>query len=100
MLRVGGSEGPMSAWRSRFLRVVTFVGFALLCTGAAAAQDSELGRADALSEQVVQLYLQGQYADATGLASEALAIREKILGPEHSNVATSLNDLAQLYHSQ
>src|SRR5580704_5978275 len=100
MLRVGGSEGPMSAWRSRFLRVVTLVGFVLLCTGAAVAQDSELRRANALSEQVVQLSRQGHYVDATRLASEALVIREKALGPEHPDVAQSLNDLAGLYTNQ
>ncbi len=30
----------------------------------------------------------------------ALAIREKALGPDHPNVATSLNNLALLYHKQ
>ncbi len=34
------------------------------------------------------------------LLSRALAIREKALGPEHPDVATSLNNLALLYDDQ
>ncbi len=30
----------------------------------------------------------------------ALAIRERVLGQEHPHVATSLNNLAALYHAQ
>ena len=43
---------------------------------------------------------QGRYADAEPLYQRALAIREKVLGPEHPDVATSLNNLAALYHAQ
>ena len=100
MLRVGGSQGPIPAWRPRLLKMATLVALLLLCTGAAAAQDSEVRRANALSDQVVVLYRQGHYAAATGLANEVLAIREKALGPEHPDVAQSLNNLAELYRSQ
>ena len=37
------------------------------------------------------------YADAEPLYERALAIREKALGPDHPDVATSLNNLAGLY---
>jgi CHAT domain-containing protein/F0F1-type ATP synthase beta subunit len=60
----------------------------------------ELEEAERLSEQAVQLYQQGQYAAAIPLAERALAIREKVLGEEHSLVATSLNNLALLYQAQ
>ena len=40
---------------------------------------------------------QGQYAKAEPLYQRSLAIREKALGPEHPDVATSLNNLAGLY---
>jgi tetratricopeptide (TPR) repeat protein len=43
---------------------------------------------------------QGQYAKVEPLYQRALAIREKALGPEHPDVATSLNHLAWLYHNQ
>jgi len=41
-----------------------------------------------------------RYAQAEPLYQRALAIREKILGPEHPAVATSLNSLAVLYRDQ
>jgi len=37
---------------------------------------------------------------ATSLYKRSLAIWEKTLGPEHPDVATSLNNLAELYHAQ
>jgi Tetratricopeptide repeat len=42
---------------------------------------------------------QGQYAKAEPLYQRPLAIREKALGPEHPDVAASLNNLAWLYHN-
>jgi tetratricopeptide (TPR) repeat protein len=41
-----------------------------------------------------------EYAEAQPLFQQALTIREKTLGPEHTDVATSLNELALLYHDQ
>ena len=45
---------------------------------------------------------QGQYqnAQAEPLCQKSLAIREKVLGSEHPDVATSLNNLAGLYQEQ
>jgi len=43
---------------------------------------------------------QGKYADAEPLYKRSLAIREKALGPEHPDVAASLNNLAELYRAQ
>ncbi len=43
---------------------------------------------------------QGQYAQAEPLYKRSLAIREKALGPDHPDVATSLNNLAELYRAQ
>jgi tetratricopeptide (TPR) repeat protein len=48
-------------------------------------------------------YLQhqrGQYAEAEPLYQRSLAIREKALGPDHPDVATSLNNLALNYRRQ
>ena len=39
----------------------------------------------------------GEYAKAEPLYQEALRIRQKVLGPEHSDTAASLNNLASLY---
>ncbi len=40
---------------------------------------------------------QGRYAEAEPLYKRSLAIREKALGPDHPDVATALNNLAELY---
>jgi len=63
-------------------------------------QSAELQEAERLNQRVVELYQQGKYAEAIPLAEKALAIREKVLGAEHPDVATSLNNLALLYKSQ
>ena len=53
-----------------------------------------------LDRQGLQLFRQGRYADAEPLFKRSLAIREKALGLDHLNVATSLNNLAVLYGTQ
>lgn len=40
--------------------------------------------------------MQGKYADAELLCEQARVIREKALGPEHPDVARSLNNRAEL----
>jgi CHAT domain-containing protein/tetratricopeptide (TPR) repeat protein len=59
-----------------------------------------LERANALNQQVVELYQAGRYGEAIPLATEVLRIRETALGPDHPDVATSLNGLAGLYRAQ
>ena len=43
---------------------------------------------------------QGRYSDTEPLLKRALAIQEKVLGPDHLNVGISLNNLARLYQVQ
>ncbi len=50
-----------------------------------------------LNELAEMLYQQGKYQEARPLMQRALAIREKVLGPEHPDTAGSLNKLAMLY---
>jgi hypothetical protein len=66
----------------------------------ASAQDQEaqLAEAKRLDEQVVQLYQAGRYAEAATLVQRILAIQEKALGPEHPDVATSLDYLSDIGH--
>ncbi|MEO6562351.1 MAG: tetratricopeptide repeat protein, partial [Nitrosospira sp.] len=42
----------------------------------------------------------GRYPEARSFYEKALAIRERSLGPEHPNIAASLNNLAGLYHDE
>src|SRR5450755_2576671 len=53
-----------------------------------------------LSQAGRYLREQGLYGQAEPLFQSALAIREKVLGPEHPDTATSLNNLAWLYREQ
>jgi tetratricopeptide (TPR) repeat protein len=46
------------------------------------------------------LYARGQWEEATPYWERALAMREAVLGAQHPDVATSLNNLALLYHDQ
>jgi tetratricopeptide (TPR) repeat protein len=45
-------------------------------------------------------HARGRYADAEPFYQRALAIRERVLGPDHPDVALSLNNLAVLYDAQ
>ena len=54
----------------------------------------------ALNRQSDLLYQQGQYTLATDKAKQALQIAEQSLGPDHTDVASSLNRLALLYSAQ
>ncbi|MBR8833084.1 MAG: tetratricopeptide repeat protein [Stigonema ocellatum SAG 48.90 = DSM 106950] len=65
-----------------------------------ADQKAALEEAERLNQQVNQLYKEGKYSTAIPLAERALAIREKVLGKEHPEVATSLNNLALFYDTQ
>jgi tetratricopeptide (TPR) repeat protein len=85
------------------MRAVRLFGLALwlasmlIWAGGASAEDDTLAKAEALADQGSRLEQQGRYDDAIRLTSEALAIREKLLGPDHPDLAKSLNNLAQLY---
>lgn len=45
-------------------------------------------------------YQQHNYAEAEALLKKALAIREKIRGPDHPDVELTLRNLAALYSEQ
>jgi len=65
-----------------------------------ATQSTNLDEAERLNEEVNRLYNAGKYDEALSLAERALEIGEKALGSEHPTVATSLNNLAALYHAK
>lgn len=53
-----------------------------------------------LNQAAVYCYFRGQYSDSEFLIEQSLAILEKALGPDHPDVAASLNNLAELYREQ
>jgi CHAT domain-containing protein/tetratricopeptide (TPR) repeat protein len=63
----------------------------------AAAQSREFREAEQLNQRAVRLFQEGRYAEAIPLAERALALVEKVLGPNHISVAGALNNLASMY---
>ncbi|MFO0934235.1 MAG: CHAT domain-containing tetratricopeptide repeat protein [Planctomycetota bacterium] len=59
-----------------------------------------LQRAGVLDDQAQALRVQGKPAEAIAAARQSLAIREEALGPDHPDVATSLNALAELLYER
>lgn len=72
----------------------TFVFFALALLSSACVQPA-YGQYQQLMNESVQLSGQGRYAEAVATAERALKSAEETLGPEHANVATALNNLAE-----
>ncbi|MHC4579797.1 MAG: tetratricopeptide repeat protein [Planctomycetota bacterium] len=64
-----------------------------------AAQQARLREAVELTRAVVRLWRKGAYREAVPKAERALAIRREILGEEHPDYASRLNNLAALYKS-
>jgi CHAT domain-containing protein/Tfp pilus assembly protein PilF len=62
--------------------------------------DRALHEAYKLSTEFIRLYVAGKYDEAHPLAERALEKRERLLGPEHPDIAESLNQLAGLYYTR
>ncbi|WP_437521858.1 tetratricopeptide repeat protein [Sorangium sp. So ce726] len=67
---------------------------------AEAAASAPLEEAERLNRRIIELERAGRYDEAIPLARRALQLREEALGPEHPDVATSLNNLAFLLHAK
>ena len=52
------------------------------------------------NQEVKELYRAGKYDRAVVVAKKAIEVAEKNVGTDHSDVARSLNDLAELYRTQ
>ena len=61
------------------------------------AQSTEFKK---LNDEVMSLHRQGKYDQAVVVAKQALKVAEDAGGPDHPDVATSLNSLATLYYEQ
>ena len=59
-----------------------------------------MSHATALTRKTHLVAAQGDYEGAKPLYERSLAIREKVLGPDHPDVAGSLNNLAMLLYNQ
>ena len=55
---------------------------------------------DTLNQEALRLLHAGKYDRGVVVAKKALAVAEQNVGPNHPDVATSLNNLAELYRAQ
>jgi tetratricopeptide (TPR) repeat protein len=60
----------------------------------------EVAATSTMNQYGLWLVYRTQYPEAEPILERALSIRERALGPEHPEVATSLNELARLYQNQ
>ncbi len=71
-----------------------------LCLVVASAVLAQQEKWNELNQQVVKLYQDGKYTEATVIAEKSLEVAENAFGPDNASVATSLNNLADLYRWQ
>ena len=90
-------EIGMPAVKTVKIIAALLIGFFLSVPHAALAQG--LFEASDLNERAIKLGNAGRYSEAEPLYKQSLAIREKVLGPNHPDVAASLNNLAELYRT-
>lgn len=69
-------------------------------TAPSSAQKIQKVDVTARSAQIAELSRAGKYSEAIPLAQSLLAEIEKAYGPDHRDVAASLNNLALLYGNQ
>jgi tetratricopeptide (TPR) repeat protein len=72
-----------------------------LCAPGSSAAQSEASPEELakLQAEVEELHQQGRYSEAIPLATRVLETEEKTLGPEHPDVARSLDNLASLHQA-
>src|SRR5208337_4246981 len=92
MVRMGRWNGVLAA------------ALAIVLNGWPAALRAQDDRAKAelkvLNQRAIQLYERGEYQKATDIFEQVVELANKTLGPDHPGVATSLNNLADLYKKQ
>lgn len=84
-------------YRIRMAWLAVVLGLSLVVASAVLAQQEEWNE---LNQQTVKLYLQGKSAKGIPIGQRALELAEKTFGPNHANVAKSLDNLAWLYRDQ
>jgi len=108
---------PRRLWAERAVRMVNesfpfdevapwpqsqrYLPHARICATAIAHENMQFFEAMNLLNNVgVYFSNRGQYREAEPLFQRALEIRERVLGPQHPDMANSLNNLANLYSDQ
>ncbi len=75
--------------------------FASICAcPATEAAPDEAKSLESLNDEVVRLYGLGRFDEMIALAERSLALSQKVLGPEHPDVALALNNLGAAYQAK
>jgi hypothetical protein len=70
-----------------------------LSPAVSSTQSSDKSKVDALYQRYKQMMKQGHYREAVQYAKELVPAGEKVFGKDHPNVASFLNNLAELYRT-
>jgi tetratricopeptide (TPR) repeat protein len=89
---------PASRFRAALLPVLVL--FLIAAPGVAPAGAQSSDELTALNTQIADLNGAGKYGEAVPLAERALALAERLHGPQNPVVAAALNTLAGLYVAQ
>lgn len=81
-------------WRQA--RYAEAMGLLLAVESAVDVADDDQARADSLNDQAIAFQEMGKYEEARTRYERSLALRQKVLGPEHAMVAISLNSLGSV----
>src|ERR1700688_1174463 len=84
----------MPSRSGKFVTLLVFLWFLLSGLNASAAEDDQI---DVLNSQLKSLLAKGQYQEAIPIAEKLVALCEQILGPDSTDTATALNNLAVVY---
>ena len=82
------------------LRIITVAALLLLSRTALVYAQGAGIEWDVLNQEAIDLYRQGKYDRAVVVAQKALEVAKQNVGPDHPDVATSLNNLALLYYAR
>ena len=81
-------------------RLTTIVSLLLVCLATPPVLAEGAGiEWDILNDEVMELYRTGKYDRGVVVAKKALEVAEQNVGPDHPDVATSLENLAYLYRA-
>src|ERR1039457_913697 len=70
------------------------------CLGTSVAVQAQGSEWERLNAEAISLYKQGRYDQAVVAEKKALQVAEQNVGPDHPDVAQSVNNLAELYTAQ
>ena len=82
-----------------FLSLIACLLFSILTVKTSFAETEVEKEIERINKEGVKLYQEGKYGEALPLFEKLVEFRRNNLGEEHPDYATSLNDLASLYHS-